>query len=70
MSLAHLRALKAARTRPPAGAPATGRTATPAASLCGASREPIYRTMDEANESGLELCGSCLADFRRQQKTH
>jgi len=26
--------------------------------------------MDEANESGLELCGSCLADFRRQQKTH
>jgi hypothetical protein len=70
MSLAHLRALKAARPRPPAGAPATERAATPAASLCGASREPIYRTMDEANESGLELCGSCLADFRRQQKTH
>jgi hypothetical protein len=70
MSLAHLRVLKTARTRLPAGAAATGRTATPAASLCGASREPIYRTMDEANESGLELCGACLADFRRQQKTH
>ncbi len=70
MSLAHLRAMKAARTRRTAGAPGAERTVTPAASLCGASREPIYRTMDEATESGLELCGSCLADFRRQQKAH
>jgi hypothetical protein len=26
--------------------------------------------MDEAKESGLEICDSCVADFRRQRKTH
>lgn len=68
MSLAHLRVLRPGRTRATAGAPAAARAANPAASFCGASREPIYRTMDEATESGLELCVSCLTDFRKQQK--
>jgi hypothetical protein len=36
--------------------------------FCGASREPAYRTMDEATASGLELCDICLALFRRQRK--
>ena len=43
---------------------------SPLASYCGATREPIYRTMDEATESGLELCDSCLVDFRKQRKNH
>jgi hypothetical protein len=53
----------------PATVPAV-KTASPLGSYCGATREPIYRTMDEATESGLEICGSCLADFRRQRKAH
>jgi hypothetical protein len=68
MSLAHLRELKAQRTRTSAAALRTGATA--AAALCGASREPAYRTMDEAAASGLEVCGTCVALFRRQPKAH
>jgi hypothetical protein len=67
MSVAHLRALKSARTLS-SGPSAAGRTATSLAAYCGATREPVYRTMDEAAESGLDLCASCLADFRRQRK--
>jgi hypothetical protein len=70
MSLAHLRALKSGRTRTAVGVAAAERSATPPTSYCGASREPVYRTMDEATASGLELCASCLADFRKQQKVH
>ena len=71
MSLAHLRALKSAGRTPPAvGAAAAERAATSPTAYCGASREPIYRTMDEATASGLELCDSCLADFRKQRKVH
>jgi hypothetical protein len=40
------------------------------AGLCGASREPAYRTMDEATASGLEICDTCVALFRRQGKGH
>jgi hypothetical protein len=35
---------------------------------CGASREPIYRTLNEASESGLEVCDTCLADSRRSRQ--
>jgi hypothetical protein len=69
MSLAHLRIPKLGRGVSPATVPAV-KTASPLGSYCGATREPIYRTMDEATESGLEICGSCLADFRRQRKAH
>jgi len=69
MSLAHLRALKSERTRT-AGAAAERATVPSTAAYCGASREPVYRTMDEATASGLELCDSCLADFRKQRKVH
>jgi hypothetical protein len=41
---------------------------TSPAAFCGASLEPAYRTMDEATASGLELCDTCLALFRRQRK--
>jgi hypothetical protein len=70
MSLAHLRAAKLGRTRTPAGAAAPARTTTSPTAFCGASREPVYRTMDEAVESGLQLCDACVADFRRQRKVH
>ena len=66
MSLAHLRETKAQRNRTSA---ATPRTAA-AAALCGASREPAYRTMDEAAASGLEICDTCVGLFRRQGKAH
>jgi len=68
MSLAHLRIVKLARSLSPGGAPAA-KTTAPAASYCGATREPIYRTVDEATESGLELCDACVADFRKQRKS-
>ncbi len=67
MSLAHLRVAKLGRSISPGASPAA-KTTTPPASYCGATREPIYRTMDEATESGLELCDSCVADFRKQRK--
>jgi hypothetical protein len=69
MSLAHLRALKSERV--PTPGPGAAKTAAPSsAAYCGARREPVYRTMDEATASGLELCDTCLADFRRQRRTH
>jgi hypothetical protein len=68
MSLAHLRAPKVGRTRKPAGAPAVERVALGPVAYCGASREPVYRTLNEASESGLEICDTCLADSRRQRK--
>ena len=65
MSVAHLRVLKSARALP-SGTAAVARAASSSAAYCGATREPVYRTMDEATESGLELCASCLNDFRKQ----
>ena len=50
------------------GTALAAKAATPPAAYCGASREPIYRTVEEATESGLEVCDSCLADFRKQRK--
>jgi hypothetical protein len=67
MSLAHLRETKAQGNRTSAAAP---RKATSPAGLCGASREPAYRTMDEAAASGLEICDTCVTLFRRQGKAH
>ena len=69
MSLAHLRIAKAGRGASP-GTGVAAKAAGPPASYCGATREPIYRTMDEAKESGLEICDSCAADFRKQRKPH
>jgi len=66
MSLAHLRETKAQGNR--TAAPAPRKVAT--AGLCGASQEPSYRTMDEAAASGLEVCDTCVALFRRQGKAH
>ena len=69
MSLAHLRQPKAPSNRTSAAAPRKVATA-PAGGLCGASLEPAYRTMDEATASGLEVCDTCVALFRRQGKAH
>jgi hypothetical protein len=65
MSLAHLKAPKVGRTRTAATTPSTVPKGPRA--YCGASREPLYRTMDEASESGLEICDTCLADFRKKR---
>lgn len=65
MSLAHLRETKSPRNRTAAVAPLKN---TSPAAFCGASLEPAYRTMDEATASGLELCDTCVALFRRQRK--
>ena len=65
MSLAHLRQSKTQRDRTPGEAK---KTTTPPTAFCGASREPAYRTMDEATASGLEICDTCVALFRRQPK--
>ena len=65
MSLAHLRAPRLRRSRKAAEAVALARATTTA--FCGASHEPIYRTLNEASESGLELCDACLADSRKQR---
>ena len=64
MSLAHLRETKAQSNRTSAAAHRKAATV----GLCGASQEPAYRTMDEAAASGLEICDTCLALFRRQGK--
>jgi hypothetical protein len=69
MSLAHLRALKSARPLS-TGASAPEKPVPRGSAYCGAHSEPIYRTVDEATESGLELCASCLATFRRQRSVH
>jgi hypothetical protein len=69
MSLAHLMVPKVARTRTAAAMRANpGGTAVGVMSYCGASREPIYRNLDEASESGLEVCASCLIDSRKPRK--
>jgi hypothetical protein len=68
MSLAHLRAPKAGRSRKAAGGAPVPRVIPGPTAYCGASREPIYRTLNEASESGLEVCDTCLADSRRQRK--
>ena len=68
MSLAHLMVPKLARTRTAAAALASPRMAAGVTSYCGASREPIYRTLIEASESGLEVCASCLIDARKPRK--
>ena len=69
MSLAHLRIPKLGRSVS-LGTVVAAKKATPPGAYCGATREPIYRTMGEAEDSGLEICGSCVADFRRQSKAH
>lgn len=68
MSLAHLRETKAQRN--PSSVAAPRKIGLGPAALCGASREPAYRTMDEASASGLAICGACVALFRRQHKVH
>jgi len=68
MSLAHLRETKAQGNRTSAAGPR--KVAATPAGLCGASREPAYRTMDEAAASGLEICDTCVVLFRRQAKAH
>jgi hypothetical protein len=67
MSLAHLQEMKAGRS-PTSSGGAGVRRAGLAASYCGASHEPVFRTIDDATASGLELCDSCLVFFRRQKK--
>jgi hypothetical protein len=70
MSLAHLMVPKLPRARVVAAAPAPpARIAGGVTSYCGASREPIYRTLNEAADSGLEVCASCLIDSRKPRKT-
>jgi hypothetical protein len=70
MSLAHLMVPKFPRTRTVAAKPAPpARSAASGTSYCGASREPIYRTLNEAAESGLEVCASCLVDSRKPRKS-
>ena len=64
MSLAHLRETKSQRNRTGG---VTRRKNTSPTAFCGASLEPAYRTMDEATASGLELCDTCVALFRRQR---
>jgi hypothetical protein len=70
MSLAHLRAPKLPAPRKRSGAADAEKVVSGPASYCGASREPIYRTLDEASESGLEICGTCLLDSRQRKAGH
>ena len=70
MSLAHLRAPKLPAPRKRAGGAPVERVVSGPASYCGASREPVYRTLDEASESGLEICGTCLLDSRQRKPRH
>jgi hypothetical protein len=70
MSLAHLMVPKLPRARVVATALAPPvRNAGGITAYCGASREPIYRTLNEAADSGLEVCASCLVDSRKPRKT-
>ena len=69
MSLAHLMVPRLPRTRTATAEIApSARTAAGVTAYCGASREPIYRTVNEAAESGLEVCASCLIDARKPRK--
>jgi len=69
MSLAHLMVPRLPRTRTVASKlAAPSRVAPGVTSYCGASREPIYRNLIEASESGLEVCASCLIDARKPRK--
>jgi len=71
MSLAHLMVPRLPRTRTAASklaTPTPTRVAGGVTSYCGASREPIYRSLIEASESGLEVCASCLIDARKPRK--
>jgi hypothetical protein len=73
MSLAHLMVPKVARPRKSAGAAdkaAAGpdKAAAGGGAYCGASREPVYRTLDQAGDSGLEICTICLIGSRKQRK--
>jgi hypothetical protein len=70
MSLAHLQPAKSDRNRAPSGAAAPRKAGASGTAFCGASHEPVFRTMDDATASGLELCDSCLALFRQQKKAH
>ena len=70
MSLAHLMVPRLPRARAVAAALAPpARIAGGVSAYCGASREPVYRTLNEAAESGLEVCASCLIDSRKPRKT-
>jgi hypothetical protein len=69
MSLAHLQELKSDRNRSTLGAASARRVGSSATAFCGASHEPVFRPMDDATASGLELCDSCLVFFRRQKKS-
>jgi hypothetical protein len=70
MSLAHIKVAKVAKLarKPPsaAGAQVPPAPRTGAVAECGASHEPLYRTVEEANDSGLEVCDMCLAIMRKQ----
>jgi hypothetical protein len=68
MSLAHLLEPKTPRDRTKAASPR--KVASGQVALCGASREPAYRTMDDAGASGLAICGTCVALYRRSGKAH
>jgi hypothetical protein len=69
MSLAHLMVPRLPRARVVAAALAPpARIAGGITAYCGASREPIYRTLNEAADSGLEVCASCLIDSRKPRK--
>ena len=76
MSLAHLMVPKVARPRKSAGAAGAAdkaavgadKAAAGGGAYCGASREPVYRTLDQAGDSGLEICTICLIGSRKQRK--
>jgi len=68
MSLAHLQEVKSARNPSNPGGGGVRRAGSFAVSYCGASHEPVFRTIDDAAASGLELCDSCLVSSRRQKK--
>jgi hypothetical protein len=66
MSLAHLKVPKVPRKSHASLAAGDAPAVRPGPiAECGASHEPLYRTLDEAHESGLEVCGTCVALARR-----
>ena len=69
MSLAHIKVPKAPRKSHGSAGAADAPAVRPGpVAECGASHEPLYRTLDEANESGLEVCDTCVALSRRHGK--